>query len=40
VPYAKDNQGKRVALRTPEALDRWDEIVLKVWNDHWQQTGR
>jgi len=40
VPYARDNQGKAVALRTPDALDRWDETVLKVWNDHWQKTGR
>ena len=40
VPYAKDNAGKKVALRTPEALDRWDETVMKVWNDQWQQVGR
>lgn len=40
VPYATDNVGKPVALRTPEALDKWDETVLKVWNEHWQQMGR
>ena len=32
---AKDNQGKPIALRTPEALDKYDEALLKYWNGHW-----